>query len=179
MLNKVTPPWESNPAPFPVSNLFWAPCSTIWAGSWLVQSSSLIQNKEGHDLAKDRKIWAGFYIRTTLRNTAFVWQKKLSISRWDLYPGALDVLDQNTQVSVLSFVAKSHLHKFSKLAFCNCPKAATSYTLVRNEMNLTSREIFSGVNTKLSHFLIWILKRSSKSTFCLHWCSHKYRISWW
>ena len=75
MLNKVTPPWESNPAPFPVSNLFWAPCSTIWAGSWLVQSSSLIQNKEGHDLARDRKIWAGFYIRTTLRNTAFAWQK--------------------------------------------------------------------------------------------------------
>jgi len=31
-----------------------------------------------------------------------------------------------------------------------------------------ARPKYPGVNTKLSHFLIWILKRTSKSTFCLH-----------
>ena len=38
--------------------------------------------------------------------------------------------------------------------------------------------IVTGVNTKLSHFLIWILKRSSKSTFCSHQPEPVF-FTWW
>ena len=64
-----------------------------------------------------QKDYSKFHLETQL-----LFDNKLSFARWDLYPGALDVLDQNTQVSVLNFDAKFDLSQILKVGILQLSK---------------------------------------------------------